>query len=407
MSDAWVPKGYTPVTTQHAGTQSAINGLLDQMGLAPVQGRMPRVEPLAAIPRRLEPLQAVRIPKADRPIIPTRIPTGGGAGVSAPMMPTAMGNPSQALVHIPGLGSSGPSQYVDDLAAAATGAGGKMASAKGLLGGIGSKVNGMPFPKGTAGRVGLGMALGLASGPVSNALGGNDSFLGRFSGGALSGAGLGAIGGPWAALGGGLAMGLYQGFFGDDDNSGGFDKDKIVNYMNTTGMGEDQQNEMFALYELEKDALGEDQAKASLMQRLSVHAEMMDTQEFAAAQEAVAQQRMLASQALAGQFFQPFAQQMITSAQQRHQMMQNVLPTLPENFRGIAAAQSATALDNATRMATAYQAQAQMIPAMASFQEQQGQVNNLASQLLQQGIQNALTPQSSGSLQELLAGAGQ
>lgn len=395
-----------------------------------VSGRNPRplvadrsVTPMAELPslRRAEPLVATRIPRNARPLVAdpalastenawmiggprrtaplqaTRLPVAG------PQLPTtAIGGTSNMPGAYPGVSQA--ASYVDDLAAAATGTAVEGAAAKGLLGGLGAKISGIPFPKSTAGRVGLGLGLGLAAQPVSNALGGNESFLGRFAGGAVSGAGLGAIGGPWGALGGGLAMGLYNGFFGGGEDAGGsFDKDKVVDYMSITGMGEDQQQEMFALYELEKDALGGDAAKANLMERLSLHAQERDYQEQVTAQEAQAQQRMLASQALAGQFFQPFADKMITSAQQRYQAMQNILPSLPESFRGIAASQAAGALDNATRMATAYQAQAQMIPAMASFQEQQGQVNSLAQQLLQQGIQNTLTPQTT-DLSALLQG---
>lgn len=406
---------YTPVTTAHAGTQAAINGLLGQMGLAPAQGRMPRVEPLQALTempsvRRVAPLQATRLPVY---------------GPAMPPMPQSTG-PVSSLggMSIPRNAPAGvnPASFVDDLAVAATGVGSKA----GIAGRVGKAVVNpsatglMKFVKpgiGVMGAVrpmlGYGM-MGMAGSQVAGMLPG-DSNVEQALQGAAMGAGIGAgVGsivpglgtGLGALVGGGIggAAGLLENIFGGDDKGGGKLTEKVTNYLTSVGADADQQGSIMSLYELEKDALGDDVAKNNLMSRVAAFEQEQTVARQQEQEGALAQQRMLASQALAGQFFAPFAQQMVQSAQQRHEMMQNILPTLPENFRGIAAAQSAAALDNATRMATAYQAQAQMIPAMASFQQQQDQVNSLASQLLQQGIQQTLQPQQGTDLMSLLQG---
>jgi len=260
-------------------------------------------------------------------------------------------------------------------------------------------------------RAGVGLGVGIGADMLANAVDSNGGILNRTLKGAGQGAGLGllsknplVIGG--AALGGGVLGAL--GVLGGKEKKSGIDFKQVDTVMMQAGVREDERSGIRALYELEKEALGEDEAKAKLLQRMEMALQNNNVMAQQAMAEQQAQSRMLASQALAGQFFQPFAQQMVQSAQQRHQMLQNILPTLPENYRGIAASQSAAALDNATRMATAYQAQAQLIPTMSAIQDQTQQINGIASQMLQGGIQNALTGNygqqaSGGSLQEQLA----
>lgn len=236
----------------------------------------------------------------------------------------------------------------------------------------------------------LGLGVGVGADVLSKKVDPEGGILGRTISGAGTGAGLGlmsknplVIGG--AAVAGGVAgaLGLLGGGKG---KSGSIDWDKV----DALGIPADEREQYRALYELEKDALGEETARANLMQRLNGSVANIELSAQQAAAEQQAQARMLASQALAGQFFAPFANDMIQSAQMRHQAIQNLLPSLPANYRGVAQANSAASLDNAIGMARAYQAQSQMMPALAAFQDQQQQINSVAAQLMQQGMQNAI-----------------
>lgn len=406
---------YTPVTTQHAGTQAAINGLLAQLDIEPVQGRMPRTTPLTPLPQNLVPTNIINpgpsipTPRRAAPLVANRIPVAGPV--------PAVGGGSGGL--IPGLGgATTPAQLLAaEALAGGTGAasGAGAAARSGILGaikGAGTKFDNLPIfarynKLGMVGKAGVGIGIGVGGHMLADALGGDDTAQGKFTEGAANWAPWGLIAGPKGAAVAGLVGGVANVLFGDDKKDGGKLEDRVTAFMSEAGMDPEAQSEMMSFYELEKEALGEEAAKANLMTRLGSFEEQSMMAEQAAQQNAVAQQNMLAQQALAGQFFAPFAQQMVTSAQQRHQAIQSMLPSLPESYRGIAASQSAAALDNATRMATAYQAQAQMIPAMSGFQQQSEQINSLAAQLLQQGIQQTLQPQAGGDLMSLLQGAGQ
>lgn len=411
-------------TSAQAQTQASINGLLSQLGMGSVQGRMPRIEPLTpmaptaqatvdalaggssgvgvpALGRtpRLQPLQATRLPVAG-PQLPPPVNLGGVGN-----MPGAYPN-------------------VNALAAQAANVGSTAAKAGGIAGRLGSAVV-RPEATGVMRyvRPGLGMrgllgaagyaGAGLTVSSLLNGLPGETNAEQALQG-AATGAGIGAMAGSivpvlgtgtGAVVGGviGGAAGILGNMFGDKKE--GFSFDKVATLMSESGIDTETQAGLQGLYELEKEALGDEAAKANLLQRADGYIQQQMMAQEQNAISAQQQQQMLATQALAGQFFAPFAEKMVSSAQQRYQAMQQMLPSLPESFRGIAASQAADALDNATRMATAYQAQAQMIPAMTAFQDQQQQVNSLAQQLLQQGIQNTLTPQTT-DLSALLQGAG-
>jgi hypothetical protein len=255
-------------------------------------------------------------------------------------------------------------------------------------------------------RAGVGLGVGIGADMLANTIDSDGGILNRALKGAGQGAGLGLLSKNPLVIAGGAIGGGVLGALGALGGKGesGPDFKKIGNLLAQAGVPEADRNQLTALYELDKQLLGEEAAKANLTTHVQQIIAQTQSASAQMAAEQQAQSRMLASQALAGQFFQPFAQDMLQSAQQRHQMINNLLPSLPENYRGVAASQSAASLDNATKMATAYAAQAQMIPAMAAFQDQQSQINGIASQMLQQGIQGTLNPTSAGSsLQDLLA----
>lgn len=392
------------VSPNQYGTQVQVNGLLDQLGMSPVAGRLPRPQPLAPMAMPNAPMVSGRAPRL-QPLVANRLPVG-------PQLPapTALGNslpgaynPNVANLAGQVAGGVGNAAKVGRFAGAVTNPA-ATGLARYMAPGLGVKAIGGKL-------LGYGGA-GLMASQLVNSLPGESNAEQGLQGAAI-GAGIGAtagsifpvVGTGLGALAGGLvggAAGVLGNMFGGDDKDK-FSFDKVANLMTESGVSTDQQTSLQGLYELEKEALGDEAAKANLLTRADSILQQQMLAEEQAQISAAEQQKMLASQALAGQFFAPFAQNMVQSAQQRYEMIQNVLPTLPENFRGVAAAQSAATLDNATRMATAYQAQSQLIPTMAAYESQQSQVNSLAQQLLQQGIQNTLTPQTT-DLSALLQG---
>lgn len=334
--------------------------------------------------------------------IPNLSPTGPTS-----QFPRVMPSTSTALVHMPGLGSSGPSSFanpIEQMVGQVTGSGMK-AKAAGLMGGA-SGVMGKTSPFGkllstTKGKIGVGLGLPIAGNFLGDMAGGDESILGRALKGAGTGGGIGAIGGPWGAAGGALVGGLGNALFG---GGGGSKKSNITELLSNAPLTPEARDRLQLTYEILKETSDEKTAGATIGQ-------MILEELNAGAAEAKAtedsQRRMLATQALTAQFFQPFTKELLDSAQMRYKMTQDLLPSLPESYRGIAAQQSIAALDDSTRLANAYASQAQLIPTMSAMQQQQSGVNQIAQQLFQQSLANTGTGGAgAGSFNDLLAQLG-
>lgn len=306
-------------------------------------------------------------------------------GTTAPFNLSSIPNPS-------GLGQQGG---VVSLAQQAE------AAAPGGLRGLIAPLSKIPFPKSFAGKAGLGIGLPIAGNFLGDAAGGDDSFLGRLIKGAGTGAGLGAFLGPQAAVAGGVLGGAYNAIFGGEEKSGDsvWVKDETLT---RAGYSDEDKTQIKLMYQILKDTQGEEQAKAAIGQII-----IQDLQGRQAQQdfEEQSQKRMLASQALAAQFFQPFTQQMMDSAQQRYAITEKIADELPPAYRSVARAQNAAALDNSTRVATAYAAQAQLLPSLSAIEYQKSLADQLSQQQAATVIANLYGGGNSGgsNLADILA----
>lgn len=355
-----------------------------------VNGRPPRMAPLQAAPVNTAPPMPGMV--NGRPI--RTAPLQAMGAMPPPSMPGPSAMPSMPSA-MPGMINGRPIRTVPLQAAPVAG------GVRGAVGRLGSQVSktvgGRQVLPNLGGmkRVGLGLGIGVGSDFIADKVDPGGGLINNIISGAGTGAGFGIMSkNPYLAAGatvlGGVAGAL--GLLGGEEKAA-FKPDKVMSAMSDMGVPVEQRALYMSLFDIEKDAVGEDVAKQNLLTRLQDSAVQMEQAQMAEQQGAMDQERMLASQAMAAQFFQPFAQQMITSAQQRAQAVEGMLPSLPPEYRGIAQAQAASALDNATRMATAYQAQAQMIPAMAAMESQTQNVNSIAAQLQQMGVQNAIQGQ--------------
>lgn len=225
-------------------------------------------------------------------------------------------------------------------------------------------------------NIGAGIAAPLLGGFLGEQAGGSESILGRFLQGAGTGAGFGAFLGPKGAAIGGVIAGVGNALFGGGDEKVDFEE-QLTTVLDQGGFSNDDSIQLKLMYRILKETKGEDAAKAEIGD-IVINDMKMRAQAQLATEDA--QSRMLATQALTAQFFQPFTQQLLDSAQQRYSVTEQLANDLPPEYRSIARAQNVASLDNATRVANAYASQAQLIPQMAVLEQQQG----IASQLAQQ-----------------------
>lgn len=297
--------------------------------------------------------------------------------------------PGQDLVHLPGMGSSATSEpgFVRQLATDVAETGGITGAAKsaGSIAALRSALAGIPFPKSTVGKVGLGLGLSVAGNVAGNALGGDSSSLGRFAKGAGTAGGFTAMFGPEVAVPAAAIGGIANAIFGGKKHEGGSSKWLEDDTLDKAGYSEQEKAQIKTMYEVLKSTTD---GKTAAQQIGQIIIQDLTTKQQATQQEAVSQKQMLASQALAAQFFQPFTQQLLDSAQQRYAITEKVADDLPAGYRSVARAQNAASLDNATRVANAYQSQAQLLPALATMQYQKGLADQLSQQQAAQVMAN-------------------
>lgn len=299
---------------------------------------------------------------------------------------------SEVPVSIRGAGRGAAMTLADDAALALGGAEGAGAAgaAKGVLGRISSRlpmaegVGLKGFAKGAVGPLIASIALNKAG----SMAGGDESFLGR----ALKGAGTGSIGfalGPEVGIPTTILAAAFNAFKGKPKDGTPIWLDDDV--LNRAGFDDTDKAQIKMTYDILKETQGKDKANAAIGQ--IIMSDMTNRQQ-QRQQDESSQRRMLATQALTAQFFQPFTKQMMDSAQQRYAISESVAKDLPPEYRSLMRAQNVAALDNAQRTATAYASQAQLIPQMAGMDYQM----NLANQLSQQ--------QAAGVIQQMGLGAG-
>lgn len=333
-----VPYGFGNVLPKALGGTPNLN--FDFTGFHP-NGSL--VEQASALPRSL-----AEVPVSIRPGV------RGAAGAF-----------DQGLLSQLGTGAEGLGAEV----AGAAGSGGflsRIASRLPMAEGVGLK----GFAKGAIGPIIASVALNKAAGMA----GGNESFLGR----ALKGAGTGTLGfalGPEVGIPSTILGAVLGGVGGKPkDGTPVWLKDEVLN---RAGFNDQDKAQIQMTYDILKETQGKDKANAAIGQLIMQDITQRQQQK---QEDESSQRRMLATQALTAQFFQPFTKQMMDSAQQRYQVSESLAKDLPPEYRSIMRAQNAASLDNANRVATAYASQAQLIPQLATIDYQ----NGLAQQLAQQ-----------------------
>lgn len=338
------------------------------------------------------------------PIRPMGLPAGpmsnimggggpGGININPPMSSAGYPSPPRPVgVNIRPGGLRGLGGAVVPTAEAALPTAGRLASM-------------FKMPVGRAGmmKAGLGgLGIGIAGETLGNMAGGNDSFVGRLLKGAGVGGGLGMIGGPWGAAGGAVVGGLFNAIAGEDK----VEPSKWIqdDTLDRVGYSDEDKKQVQLMYDILVDIHGEEKANEEIGNLVLTD---LQNRQMLESQERAEQTRMLSSQALAAQFFQPFTQQMLDSAQQRYQLTESLADQLPEGYRAVARSNNIAALDNATRVATAYAAQSQLIPQQAALEMQHGLAQQLAQQQAAQVMANMLGGgQQTGSLTDLASQIG-
>lgn len=228
--------------------------------------------------------------------------------------------------------------------------------------------------KGIIGKSAGPLIASVALNKAGGIAGGDNTFLGRF----LKGAGTGAtagIFGPEIGVVGALGMGLFQGLAGKSKDGSSVWLDEKV--LQRAGFDDADQAQIHLTYDILKETQGKKAADAAIGQLIMQDISQRQQQK---QEDESSQRRMLATQALAAQFFQPFTKQMMDSAQQRYSVSESLAKDLPPEYRSVVRAGNAASLDNANRVATAYASQAQLIPMLATIDYQKGLADQLAQQ---------------------------
>jgi hypothetical protein len=262
--------------------------------------------------------------------------------------------------------------------------------------------------------------LGIFSGGqlLSNAVDPEKGTTQRAIADAATGAAIGSVGGPiTAAIGG--ALGLGWGLFGPEGGGGSGDQTKqLEELVAQLGLNPSTYT---AQLDIQKELLGDDKAatQAVLQQAL---ADYQTNQQATAAESQFQRQEsfnrgqdqsfLLAMQAQTAKFFQPFTDNILTSGIQQAQTLSQLAPSLPEPYRSVMLAQSASQLGNAQRLASAYSAQAMLLPSqymMSQDLERQSQLANDQWKMMvlqQQSAGQQAGSQDIATLVEQLTGGG-
>lgn len=392
---------------------------------------------------------------------PRRPPFARGPASNFPQRALGPGQPMRALPRGGGpLGAMGAvgAATADPAAAAmadAVAAQGATAAGGGAASRLWRQTPARPTGMGIGRMVSRGVGRGLG-GAVAGELGagvagavvpGEDSDLERTLEGAARGAGvgagIGAIGLPIPVLGqlttaggalAGGAVGGLLGLFGGGKKGGGKAQQKapttrqqLSRALGVSGLDPDRQRYIKSVFESQA-ALGGNTKPAAIkaLQQASalISTEMADQRRdreqnsrFGGMGMGGADPTYLAAlQAEAAKFIAPYAASTRRSASLEAETMRQLLPSLPENFRPIVAAGIAGELGASSRLADAYAAQALGAPIMAAVDYQRGLLNQIAQQIMSQGIGYAMNPPEdeltaggaggSGDLTALLEAAG-
>jgi hypothetical protein len=372
-----------------------------------LRGAPPPLDPLA-VPRVGPTMQFPAGPSAPFRSFsmtePLALNPAPSAPIGRPAPPSfSMGPINNSTITRPALGTGLASSPIDDIAAQTL-----RARAASLPGNIGKDILGRV--KGTlkGGKGALGKAAIL---PVLGSIGANfiGDKVGGDAGGFISGAGQGAafgsIGGPWGALAGGIVGGGLS-LLGSVGNE---TAEKVLDKVLVPGayMDENDVDDLKSLFQVYKETGKNDNEALELVGQTAM--QLKTERRAQREQEQLSSQRQIAQQAMFSQFFKPFTQQMIDSANLRYQTMQNLLPNLPEAYRGIVEMQNVTALENATRTANAYALQSQAIPTIEALKEQQAVQRQIAQQIQAQAIAaqiQGLSGGGTGSISDLLTQQG-
>lgn len=304
------------------------------------------------------------------------------------------------------------------------------------------------LPKSAVGRAGVGaLAGGLAAQGVTALTPGN-GVVDQFLTGAATGAGLGAFGGGWgAAIGagiGGLGNALYH-FINPSTPSPAAPKSstaparpadpmaKITAALDAANLSPQDRAQILATHGVISKFLPADQVETQIGEMILGK---MQQQQLGgpggvggvggagpAPYPGPSTQDILASQQVAGQYLNPYADNLNVISQAQMDYTNQVAPSLPKEFQAVARLAATAQQTDAAKLSAAYAAQGQAtisIAAMAAERARQQQMNNIAWQQTLSNPGNSQSPAgffpsvlpppgaaSGSSLQDMLAGMGQ
>lgn len=211
--------------------------------------------------------------------------------------------------------------------------------------------------------------------------------------------------GPKGAVVGGAIGGVGNALLGGEGEDPAQEAEQRLQQVLARSTFTDEDREYFTLlYEVQKATTNDPQAALQVVGQ-AIMQRLQDREE-----ERSQHRNMLEMQAVTSEYFKPFTKSIIDSARQRAMITERLAEDVPENYRGLMRADAAASLDNATKVANAYATQAQLLPAFASMQQQQGLVDQAAQTLYSQGLNNAVAGNTGqlgggGGLQALVAQA--
>lgn len=322
------------------------------------------------------------------PVIPTPTPTPTVYGARNPMAGMGVTSLADSVATTSGLAGRFPTLGAAYAKAKPLGFSPWQGAAKG-----------MPLGKTLVGKGLQGAAVAYGSGLLANQV----TTPGTKPHGAITGAGqgaaLGMMLGPYGAAAGAVIGGLLGAFGGGDD------KNPVENLRDSaTQLGLD--SEVYeAQFDILKETQGKDAALAAVGQQMitdfQAQQQAVQQRQQYTAQTQVDAKMQMAMQAQAREFFQPYANNIITSGILQAQQLEGIIPGLPEPYRATVAAQAAQALGTSQRLASAYMMQSQLLPSQYMMSQDLKRQTELANLQYQQSVINAQS--GGGDFNDLVA----
>lgn len=296
----------------------------------------------------------------------------------------------------------------------AAGAAGLLGGARGTLGALATGIKGAPLKAlGRGGAAGIAASF-LANPVIEAAVPGEGGQVEKSLKGVATGAGIGAaVGAPFAGVGAlpgalvGGGAGLLMSFLGGGKKKGAIpDAEHLKDAMAEAGI--DPQTGAFILNRYMttlKLAESDDEKKQAYAEAkqliIDAIAPTGGQSPFGQAPQAWTPEQMMAMQAQSAELMRPLAAQAQGNAQAHAQLIGQLTQGMDPGVANLLRSGAAGEITASQRLVNAYQAQAQLAPIAAMWEQQNQYRDQISNQLLQQAIGGIINPQTQASASPL------